>query len=445
MDFNERAMLARASQLARAGHGAEAEALVRGLLIRNPKSIEAHAFLAARAFEQRHHREAVSEFKICVELNPQVVAFHFNLGLARETVGDLAGAVDAYLNALRLNTRDWRVALFAGAALEAAGRREEAAVVFSLGDDADPAMRAAKDQPQLDPEIRRRSSIADRVMREQFTRLHAIAVDDFAELAAKNREPKPELSRVRNAIWTQTHDGPVVFRTPAQEPSIFYMPDLEARTITPRELLPWAEALEAATSWIRAEYLAAVQAGAQMSPYVDANTRAPDWQQLRGNTEWSALHLFKGAEAMPFVRLFPRTLKALEAADIVRVSGGKPIEMFFSRLKPGTHIPPHFGAANNRLTVHLPLIVPEGCTIRVGNDLHEWREGEIFAFDDSFEHEAWNRSNAERVVLIFESHHPDLRPEERAAVEHAFETRGRWLKARRLPMSSAAFAIQLRS
>ena len=49
------------------------------------------------------------------------------------------------------------------------------------------------------------------------------------------------------------------------------------------------------------------------------------------------------------------------------------------------------------------------------------------------EHEAWNRSPAERVVLIFEAHRPDLRPEERAAIEHAFEARGRWLRERRIP------------
>jgi aspartyl/asparaginyl beta-hydroxylase (cupin superfamily) len=103
-------------------------------------------------------------------------------------------------------------------------------------------------------------------------------------------------------------------------------------------------------------------------------------------------------------------------------------------MRPGAHIPPHFGAANNRLTVHLPLIVPAGCSIRVGDEIHTWREGELFAFDDSFEHEAWNTSDKDRVVLIFESHHPDLSKAERAAIEHAFESRGRWLKERRRPV-----------
>jgi aspartyl/asparaginyl beta-hydroxylase (cupin superfamily) len=109
------------------------------------------------------------------------------------------------------------------------------------------------------------------------------------------------------------------------------------------------------------------------------------------------------------------------------------VELLFSRLLPGAHIPPHFGTGNHRITVHLPLIVPGDCEIRVGGTRHAWREGELFAFDDSFEHEAWNRSSEERVVLIFEAHHPDLRPEERAAIEYSVGCRARWLHARQVP------------
>ena len=145
---------------------------------------------------------------------------------------------------------------------------------------------------------------------------------------------RPDLSRVRGAIWIQTHDQPFEYRTPNQQPSLFYMPDLPAQPITPRERFPWAAAIEALTADVRGEYLAAVDAGAQHAPYVDANTRSPIWRELRGNRDWSSLHLYKVAEETPFARLFPKTLKALEAADVVRVDG-RPVELFFSRLKPG--------------------------------------------------------------------------------------------------------------
>lgn len=430
---SEQDLIQRALQLARQGRPEQAESALHDVLRRNSDSLEARALLGALALQQHRYEEAVAAYRICAGARPRKGAFQFNLGIAREKAGDLPGAIDAFLAACRLKPRNWRIALFAGAALEAAGRREEAAVVFSLGDDVDSAMRAARNNPALDPEIRRRSAIADRVMREHFSRLHDRAVDEFERRAVAASGVKPDLARVRNAIWTQTHDRPFRFRTRKQEPSVFYMPDLEARPVTPRERLPWAARIEAAAGEIRVEYLAALAANVPMAPYVDASVKLPTWQGLRGNLDWSALHLYKSAQATPLLSYFPKTLQALEAADVVRVDGGKPIEMFFSRMRPGAHIPPHFGAANNRLTVHLPLIVPEGCAIRIGDEIHTWREGELFAFDDSFEHEAWNRSDEDRVVLIFESHHPDLSKAERAAVEYAFESRGRWLKERRLP------------
>ena len=50
--------------------------------------------------------------------------------------------------------------------------------------------------------------------------------------------------------------------------------------------------------------------------------------------------------------------------------------------------------------------------MRVGESLHVLREGEAFAFDDSFEHEAWNLSHGDRLVLIIDVWHPDLTDEE---------------------------------
>ena len=205
--------------------------------------------------------------------------------------------------------------------------------------------------------------------------------------------------------------NPLQYRTPGQQPSLFYMPDLPARRHhAARAISPGrrARSRRARPRCARSTWPPSA-AGAQHAPYVDANTRSPIWRELRGNADWSSLHLYKVAEETPFAKLFPKTLQALEAADVVRVDG-RPVELFFSRLKPGTHIPPHFGIANNRLTLHLPLIVPGDCAIRVGSEMHSWREGELFAFDDSFEHEAWNRSSEDRVVLIFESHHRTSAP-----------------------------------
>ena len=104
-------------------------------------------------------------------------------------------------------------------------------------------------------------------------------------------------------------------------------------------------------------------------------------------------------------------------------------ETFFSVLKPGAHIPPHTGVVNVRLVCHLPLIVPPDCGIRVGSETRGWKEGECIVFDDTFEHEAWNKSGQTRVVLIFDIWNPYLSASEREGMRIAIETLGRFNRA----------------
>jgi aspartyl/asparaginyl beta-hydroxylase (cupin superfamily) len=88
----------------------------------------------------------------------------------------------------------------------------------------------------------------------------------------------------------------------------------------------------------------------------------------------------------------------------------------FSILQPRTRIPPHTGFSNVRSTVHLPLVVPEGCGFRVGGETREWRPGHAWAFDDTIEHEAWNDSDRPRAILILDVWNPLLTDVEQAAV-----------------------------
>jgi aspartyl/asparaginyl beta-hydroxylase (cupin superfamily) len=65
--------------------------------------------------------------------------------------------------------------------------------------------------------------------------------------------------------------------------------------------------------------------------------------------------------------------------------------------------------------------VPPGCGFRVGNDTREWVEGKAWLFDDTIEHEAWNRSDQTRVILLFEIWRPELTDDERRLVSAMFE------------------------
>lgn len=81
---------------------------------------------------------------------------------------------------------------------------------------------------------------------------------------------------------------------------------------------------------------------------------------------------------------------------------------FFSIIGPDTHLRPHYGAENLRAFVHLGMIIPEGCAIKVAGREQRWEEGKAFVFDDSYEHEAWNRGTAVRTILLVEFWHHDL-------------------------------------
>lgn len=77
-------------------------------------------------------------------------------------------------------------------------------------------------------------------------------------------------------------------------------------------------------------------------------------------------------------------------------------------MKPGVALPPHRDMINTSLTCHLGIIIPEDCGIKVDSKIRGWMRGKTLFFDDSFEHEAWNKSNQERVVLSFDLSHPEM-------------------------------------
>jgi aspartate beta-hydroxylase len=98
--------------------------------------------------------------------------------------------------------------------------------------------------------------------------------------------------------------------------------------------------------------------------------------------------------------------------------------VLFSVFTAGTHLLPHRGVTNTRIVGHLPLIIPEDCALAVGGEIHVWQKGRVVMFDDTYEHEAWNRSRRTRVVLIFDVWNPYLTEAERAACKDLIEAIG---------------------
>ena len=202
------------------------------------------------------------------------------------------------------------------------------------------------------------------------------------------------------------------------EPRHIMVPDLPIHEFYPRDYFPWLEQLENKTSVILDELNALITHGTSFDPYLTQSDERPvfDTHGMAGNDDWGAFYLWKNGEAIPENQaLCPETTKAMNALPLV-FSGERCPNILFSRLKPGATIPPHNGMINSRLIGHLPLIIPDDCGFRVGNQTRPWVLGEAFLFDDTIEHEAWNHSAEDRFVLIFEVWKPELNEAEQALI-----------------------------
>jgi aspartate beta-hydroxylase len=198
-----------------------------------------------------------------------------------------------------------------------------------------------------------------------------------------------------------------------------HVPRLPAIPFHDRAQFPFLDALEAKTDVIRAELEAALGAARdQFVPYIQYAPGEPvnQWQELNHSLRWSTLHLWRNGKPVEdnLVRC-PETARALAALPLADIGGLCPNAMF-SALAPKSRIPPHNGETNARVIAHLPLIVPDQCSYRVGFDWRQWHVGKTLIFDDTIEHEARNDSDELRVVLIFDLWNPLLDTTDRDVV-----------------------------
>lgn len=204
-----------------------------------------------------------------------------------------------------------------------------------------------------------------------------------------------------------------------QEPTMLDFPELPPIEFYPRDMFPWLAELEASTDAILDELKRVIREDdPEFYPYVNHPPGAPvnQWAALNHSRKWSAYFLWQdGAPVGPHCRRCPATTEVLSRMPLAGVDGFAP-SAFFSTLDPGAHIPPHTGATNTRLVCHLPLVVPEGAAFRVGAQTRPWKKGEAWVFDDTIEHEAWNKSGELRVILIFDIWNPLLSEAERELI-----------------------------
>lgn len=152
-------------------------------------------------------------------------------------------------------------------------------------------------------------------------------------------------------------------------------------------------ALQAAWADIRRECLA-----------LPNDSYEPWVQRKMHGTGWSVYGLIAFNQRIEGALKFcPKTAAILRQIPGLTTAG-------FSRLAPRAHIKPHIGWVRTVYRLHMGLVVPPGCGLRVGSETRFWQEGECLVFDDTVEHEAWNPSAEDRIVLLLDFLRPGAAP-----------------------------------
>lgn len=325
------------------------------------------------------------------------------LAQACNRAGDLAGEAEALQSILKKDMRDIPALIAMGHNSVRQGDERASTSWFRA---ALAQAAAAGAPPQLQP-LLQQAQISVEQSGRRF--------EDHLTASISALPPLPRIAQATDLLLGRS-------QLYLQQPSMFYFPGLPQRAFyEPREF-DWTATVEAATDAIVEELRAVMAQSDDFAPYVETpgDRPAPN-NPLRDDPSWGAMYFWRsGARVEDNASRCPAVMAALDAAPIPQIANRSPMALW-SLLKPGTHIQPHHGLLNTRLICHLPLLAPGNCALRVGAETRPWRKGEMLIFDDSIEHEAWNRSDETRVVLLFEVWRPEISNDERVALTQLFQ------------------------
>lgn len=390
--------------------------MYRDILKDAPDVPEALNFVAMCAVARGELPSALHDLEHAAQLDPVEPEIRKNIGIVHLTRGNHDAALAAFDRALELDPAHSAARLYRGVALERQARHNDATIAY-FGALASAQHRGmwrndATTPPALRPVVKHAIGHVEFHRKRIFMDLLQPLRDQYGSHS---------LARVEQGLEIYLGERPANYPDPHQFCKFFYVPGLRATPYYERELFPWHAELERHTDTIRAELRTVLNEPTSVEPFLGTNDNQLLKEQnlldgTRGHAEWNSFFFHRHGEVLTdHARLCPHTTDILDALPLVHIRGHAP-EVLFSILTPGSHILKHHGVTNTRLVTHLPLIIPGDCAIRVGGVEHAWREGECVTFDDTFEHEAWNRSDKLRVVMILDAWHPDLSEAERAAV-----------------------------
>ncbi len=163
---------------------------------------------------------------------------------------------------------------------------------------------------------------------------------------------------------------------------------------------PFVKTLEDNWHLVREEVDAILQHRDAIPAFVEVSA---DQKKIASDQRWKTFVLFGfGKRVETSCSHAPNTARLLSQVPNLQTA-------FFSILGPNYHIPAHRGVSKTIMRSHLALIVPkdrDNCWIRVVDQNLNWEEGKAFVFDDTYDHEVFNNTGEDRVVLLFDFDRP---------------------------------------
>jgi aspartate beta-hydroxylase len=373
-----------------------------------PSHPQALFHLGRYALARKNPARARDLFAQAANADPDSPALPLHLSYAFRDLGDGLSEMDAIVRALTIDPYYFPALLAKGMLLERSGQVRKASQVYKN------LLLIAPPDSEIPPELQAPLSHAREIVRENTLALEKLLASRLD--AVRHRHGNENLNRFDECVDIALGKKKAF----TQQPSMLLFPRLPAIQFYDDALFPWLADLEAAAGAIREELVAVMREDTEgFQPYVAHPDGSPlnQWKELNKSPRWSTYFLWRdGARVDEACARCPRTATVSEAIPVLDDTPNFGPTIMFSVLAPHTHIPPHSSVTNARLVMHLPLIVPEGCRFRVGNETRPWREGKAWVFDDTFDHEAWNDSDEYRVILMIDVWNPYLTLAERELV-----------------------------
>lgn len=386
----------------------------------NPLHIEVRNSLAVISLSSQDFASAREHIEVALGVEPDSILTLNQLAQLQQAQGDIPGATATFAKLLDLHPGSYAPRLAYAQLLEVSGQLDRAVLhYFRALRDARQAGRWISGE-STPPGIRPAVIRANALVRQHRRELCDLALNDVVQEFGRS-----DMSRISGYVAIQLGEASYSPIDVRQYPSGFPFPGLPQSPYVDKRTIVGIEELESKTPEILNELQSVLKLNiGQEKVFTEEALAKKFLNSEAGETVWDGFYFYRhGSKNLDNARACPVTTAAIDRLPLCRVSKHGP-EVLFSILGPGTHLLPHYGVTNVRLVGHLPLIVPRDCALSVAGEEHHWKVGEAVVFDDTYSHEAWNRSTETRVVLIFDTWHPGLTEAERSAVRRIQETLG---------------------